>query len=63
MRATPGTGMVAETEKAYLGAEPGELPIAPGMQATVEIHTGKKSVMQFLLKPVLKVREEAFRER
>ena len=55
--------MVAETEKAYLGAEPGELPIAPGMQATVEIHTGKKSVMQFLLKPVLKVREEAFRER
>ena len=55
--------MVVETEKAYLGAEPGNLPIAPGMQTIVEIHTGQKSVMQFLLKPVLKVREEAFRER
>ena len=33
------------------------------MQAEVDIHTGKKSVMSYLLKPVLKLKGEAFRER
>ncbi len=33
------------------------------MQATVDIHTGRKSVKDYLLKPVLKLRDEAFRER
>ncbi len=31
-----------------------ELPIIPGMTATVEILTGKKSVLQYLLKPIQK---------
>ncbi len=39
-----------------------ELPIIPGMTATVEVRTGEKSVLDFLLKPVLRGRE-AFRER
>lgn len=39
-----------------------ELPIIPGMTATIEIRTGEKSVLDFVLKPVLKVRE-AMRER
>ena len=43
--------------------EVGKLPITPGMQATVDIHTGTKSVMEYLIKPVLKLRHEAFRER
>jgi len=34
----------------------------PGMTATIEIRTGERSVLQFLLKPVLKS-QEAFRER
>ncbi len=55
--------VVVQTEKNYLGAVEGSLPIVPGMQATVDIHTGKKSVMDFLIKPVLKLRHEAFRER
>ena len=55
--------VIAETDKNYLGDEPGDLPIAPGMEATLDIHTGSKSVMQYLLKPVIKVRSEAFRER
>ncbi len=55
--------VVVETDKSYLGSEPGLLPIAPGMQATVDIHTGAKSVMQYLLTPVLKLKHEAFRER
>jgi adhesin transport system membrane fusion protein len=33
------------------------------MQATVDIHTGTRSVMDYLVKPVLKLRDEAFRER
>ena len=37
-------------------------PIIPGMVATVEIKTGEKTIMSYLLKPVMKARE-AFRER
>ena len=55
--------VIVETDKTYLGLEEGDLPITPGMQATVDIHTGTKSVMDYLLKPVLKLRHEAFRER
>jgi membrane fusion protein, adhesin transport system len=39
-----------------------ELPILPGMTANVEIRTGEKSVLDYILKPVLKARE-ALRER
>jgi adhesin transport system membrane fusion protein len=55
--------VVALTTKTYLGAEPGDLPITPGMQAQVDIHTGSKSVLHYLLKPVLKLKSDAFRER
>jgi len=55
--------VVVETDKTYLGQEKGKLPITPGMEATVDIHTGKKSVLDYLIKPVLKMRHEAFRER
>jgi adhesin transport system membrane fusion protein len=52
-----------ETEKAYLGAREGDLPITAGILATVGIHTGTKTVIDFLVKPVLKIKAEAFRER
>jgi adhesin transport system membrane fusion protein len=55
--------VIAQTDRTYLGNSPGDLPIAPGMQATVDIHTGSKSVLQYMLKPVLKLKDEAFRER
>jgi adhesin transport system membrane fusion protein len=55
--------VVVQTQKNYLGQSEGSLPIVPGMQATVAIHTGKKSVMDYLIKPVLKLKDEAFRER
>jgi adhesin transport system membrane fusion protein len=55
--------VVVKTGKTYLGLMDGELPIIPGMQATVDIHTGEKSVIDYLVKPVLKIRHEAFRER
>jgi adhesin transport system membrane fusion protein len=37
-------------------------PIMPGMMGTVEIQTGKKSILSYLLKPITKA-DEAFRER
>ena len=38
------------------------LPVIPGMQATVEIRTGDRSVLSYLLRPMMKSRE-ALRER
>ena len=39
------------------------LPITPGMMTDTQIITGRKSVLRYLLKPVLKARSEALRER
>jgi len=55
--------VVVQTDKTYLGKTKDLLPITPGMEATVDIHTGRKSVMDYLVKPVLKLKDEAFRER
>lgn len=55
--------VIVKTDKTYLGDTPGNYPITPGMEATVDIHTGTKSVVDYLVKPVLKLRHEAFRER
>jgi membrane fusion protein, adhesin transport system len=49
-----------QTKQASLGDK---LPIIPGMTAEVDVLTGNKSVMSYLLKPVLKVKEQALRER
>ena len=51
------------TDRGYLGTEQDPLPIIPGMTASVDILTGEKTVLDYLLKPVLKVRERALRER
>lgn len=52
-----------KTEKDALENHSGKIfPISPGMVATVDIHTGQKSVMDYLLKPFNKARE-AMRER
>lgn len=37
--------------------------ITPGMEAVVDVRIGNRSVLSYLLKPVLKLRHEAFRER
>ncbi len=51
------------TEKSHLGSDDNPLLIIPGMVASVDIITGEKSVLAYLLKPVLKARSEAMRER
>lgn len=39
------------------------LPIIPGMMVTADILIGKKSVLDYLMKPILKARDNALRER
>jgi len=39
------------------------LPIMPGMVAEVDINTGRKSLLSYLLKPVLRAKAAAFTER
>nr|WP_260441620.1 HlyD family type I secretion periplasmic adaptor subunit [Serratia fonticola] len=50
------------TNQAALHVKDKTFPIIPGMVANVEIRTGEKTILSYLLKPVLKARE-AFRER
>ena len=51
------------TKKSYLGTESDPLPIIPGMVASVDILTGKKTILSYLLKPVLRAKYMALRER
>jgi adhesin transport system membrane fusion protein len=51
------------TNKNFLGTEETHLPIIPGMQATVDVITGKKSLLDYLFKPILKAKQNALRER
>ena len=51
------------TEKNYLGTEEHPLKIIPGMTVNVDIITGKKTVMQYILKPILKSKQYVFTER
>lgn len=51
---TQGTAIMYQSES---------LPIIPGMVATVDILTGKKTVLDYILKPILKARQRALRER
>ena len=50
------------TDSSVLDAGGKELPIIPGMVATVDIRTGEKTILDYLMKPIFKARE-AFRER
>ncbi|MNE16310.1 Type I secretion system membrane fusion protein PrsE [compost metagenome] len=51
------------TDRSHLGTDENPLLIIPGMVASVDIITGKKSVLSYLLKPIIRARAEALRER
>jgi len=55
--------VIVRTEKNHLGTAENALPILPGMVATVEVMTGRKSVLDYMLKPARTLRDEAMRER
>lgn len=52
-----------KTDKNYLGTEDNKKSIIVGMTAQVDIITGKKTVMQYLMKPILRAKNNALRER
>lgn len=52
-----------KTDKNYLGNEERALPIIPGMTTQVDILTGKKTVLDYLLKPIFKAKQNALTER
>ncbi|MGD9741518.1 MAG: HlyD family type I secretion periplasmic adaptor subunit [Dongiaceae bacterium] len=51
------------TDRNFLGTEDKPLPIIPGMTATVDILTGHKTVLEYLLNPIMRARDTALRER
>ena len=55
--------VIVETDKSYLTAAGHRLPITPGMMTDTQIITGRKSILTYLLSPVLKARSEALQER
>jgi len=52
-----------KTDKNHLGTVEKPLALMVGMTTTVDILTGKKTVLDYLLKPILKAKNNAFRER
>jgi membrane fusion protein, adhesin transport system len=55
--------VVLETERNYLGKPEERLVITPGMAADASIHTGKRTLLEYLLKPIMKTFDHALRER
>lgn len=51
----------ARIDRENMSPRQAEIELRPGMQATVELHTGEKSVMHYLLKPLFRG-AEAFSE-
>ena len=49
--------------KAYLGDNPSELSVLPGMTLTADIQTGDKTLLEYLLRPVTRGLANAFHER
>jgi len=57
----PHYKVTLRVETQHLTPRQSGIEIRPGMQAQVELHTGQKTVLQYLLKPLYKSRE-ALRE-
>lgn len=55
--------VIVKTNKNYLERHGNKLPIIPGMIASVDIITGQKTILDFILKPILKVKQNSLHER
>lgn len=55
--------VLISADRNFLGTEQHKLLIIPGMSGTAHIVTGRKTVLTYLLKPFIKAKEEALRER
>lgn len=52
-----------QIEDNSIGSDSEPLPLIPGMVVTADILTGQKTVLQYLLNPITRARNEALRER
>ncbi len=52
-----------KTKRNFLGSEKKPLKIIPGMTVSADIITGRKSVLDYILKPILKTKQYTFTER
>jgi len=56
--------VILSTDRMFLGdGNKVRLPITTGMETQVDIVTGQRSVLEFFLRPLLRLKDEAFRER
>lgn len=55
--------VVVETDQNYVGGDETVNPILPGMDASIDIKTGTRTLFSYLIQPVLKLKSEGFRER
>ena len=62
-KSEPYFEVYVETRRNYLGKPEERLTISPGMTADASIHTGKRTVLEYLLKPVVKTLDKSLRER
>jgi hemolysin D len=40
-----------------------DVPLGPGMAVTVEIQTGQRQIIEFVMSPLLRYKDESLRER
>ena len=65
----PGRGsepyfrLIVETDQDHLAAAEERLAISPGMTASVDLVLGRRSVLRYLVEPVLRLRDAAFKDR
>ena len=52
-----------KTDKNYLGSEDKKLYVMVGMTTTVDIITGKKTVLEYILKPILRAKQNVLSNR
>ena len=55
--------VMVRTDRAYLGRNTGDQPVNPGMQAEVDLHIGKRSILSYLTDRLSRTARSAFRER
>lgn len=55
--------VLIETERNYVGKPEEKLTISPGMTADSSIQTGQRTILEYMLKPIVKTFNKALRER
>ncbi len=62
-KGNPYYEVIVRTDSNILGPKDNPLQIIPGMVTRVDVQTGRKTVLQYIMKPVTRMRSEALRER